>query len=176
MPAKSIARSSLRVPGRVPRRSDGTITLPPGGHGAPGGHHGRSGFGKCSHIFRKTGKKTGMVLFFSMIPIGCAVSLRAGQRPRRSGRPPRPRPNLPKEREIFSSADKPGPTGVPDFGKTENRNHGRWRGRAGKVVVGAGLRGGARFVQHVEKKCVLRKGAGSFGVGGLLRIFGVNLA
>ena len=53
-----------------PRRSGGTITLPPGAHGAPGDHHGRSGFGKCSHIFRKTGKKSGMVLFFSMIPVG----------------------------------------------------------------------------------------------------------
>ena len=117
-----------------------------------------------------------MVLFFSMIPIGCAVPLRAGQQPRCSGRPPRPRPNLPKEREIFSSADQPGPTGVPDFGKTENRNQGRWRGRAGGVVVGAGLRGGARLVQHAEKKSVLRKGAGPLAVGGLLGIFGVNLA
>ena len=70
MPAKSIARSSLRVPGRVPTPEQGTITLPPGAHGAPGDHHGRSGFGKCSHVFRKTGKKSGMVLFFSMIPIG----------------------------------------------------------------------------------------------------------
>ena len=52
-----------------PRRSGGTITLPLGGHGAPDDHHGRSGFGKCSHIFRKTGKKSGMVLFFSMIPV-----------------------------------------------------------------------------------------------------------
>ena len=48
----------------------GPITLPAGGHGAAGGHHGRSGFGKSSHFFRKTGKKSGMVLFFSMIPIG----------------------------------------------------------------------------------------------------------
>ena len=53
-----------------PRRSGGPITLPPGGHGVPDDHHGRSGFGKCSHIFRKTGKKSGMVLFFSMIPVG----------------------------------------------------------------------------------------------------------
>ena len=52
-----------------PRRSGGTSTLSPGVHGAPDDHHGRSGFGKCSHIFRKTGKKSGMVLFFSMIPI-----------------------------------------------------------------------------------------------------------
>ena len=134
-----------------PRRSVEPITLPPGVHGAPDDHHGRSGFGKCSHIFRKTGKKSGMVLFFSMIPVGCAVPPRAGQRPRGSGRPPRPRPNLPKEREIFSTADQPGPAGVPVFGKTENRNHGRRRGRAGGVVVGAGLRGGTRFVQHAEK-------------------------
>ena len=140
-----------------PRRSGGTITLPPGAHGAPDDHHGRSGFGKCSHIFRKTGKKSGMVLFFSMIPVGCAVPLRVGQQPRRIGRPPRPRPNLPKEREIFSSADQPGPTGVPDFGKTENRNHGRWRGRAGGVVVGAGLRGGGGLVQNAEKISILRK-------------------
>ena len=140
-----------------PRRSGGAITSPPGGHGAAGGHHGRAGFGKSSHFFRKTGKKTGMVLFFFMIPIGCAVPPRAGQRPGHIGRPPRPRPNLPKEREIFSSADQPGPTGVPDFGKTENRNQGRWRGRAGGVVVGAGLRGGVRLVQHAEKKSVLRK-------------------
>ena len=53
-----------------PRRSGGPITVPPGAHGAPNDHHGRSGFGKCSHIFRKTGKKSGMVLFFSMIPVG----------------------------------------------------------------------------------------------------------
>ena len=159
-----------------PRRSGGTSTLSPGVHGAPDDHHGRSGFGKCSHIFRKTGKKSGMVLFFSMIPIGCAVPPRADQWPRRSGRSPRPRPNLPKEREIFSSADQPGPTGVPDFGKTENRNQGRWRGRAGGVVVGAGLRGGARLVQHAEKKSVLRKGAGPLTAGGLLGIFGVNFA
>ena len=157
MPAKSIARSSLRVPGRVPRRSDGTTTLPPGAHGAPDDHHGRSGVGKSSHVFRKTGKESGMVLFFSMIPVGCAVPPQAGQQPRRIGRPPRPRPNLPKEREIFSSADQPGPTGVPDFGKTENRNQGRWRGRVGGVVVGAGLRGGAGLAQHAEKKSVLRK-------------------
>ena len=140
-----------------PRRSGGTITLPPGAHGAPDDHHGRSGVGKSSHVFRKTGKESGMVLFFSMIPVGCAVPPQAGQQPRRIGRPPRPRPNLPKEREIFSSADQPGPTGVPDFGKTENRNQGRWRGRAGGVVVGAGLRGGVRLVQHAEKKSVLRK-------------------
>lgn len=158
MPAKPIARSFSARPGsRCPRRRGGPITLPPGGHGAPDDRYGRSGFGKCSHIFRKTGKKSGMVLFFYMIPVGCAVPLRADQRPRGSGRPPRPRPNLPKEREIFSSADRPGPTGVPDFGKTENRNQGRWRGRAGGVVVGSGLRGGGRFVQHAEKKSVLRK-------------------
>ena len=139
-----------------PSRSGGPITLPPGVRGAPGGHHGRSGLGKCSQIFRKTGKKSGMVLFFSMIPVGCAVPPRAGQRPRGIGRPPRTRPNLPKEREIFSRADQPGPAGVPDFGKTANRNHGRLRGRAGDVVVGVGLRGGARVVQHAEKKSILR--------------------
>ena len=55
-----------------PRRSGGPITLPPGGHGTPDDHHGRSGFGKCSHVFRKTGKKSGMVIFSSMIPVGCA--------------------------------------------------------------------------------------------------------
>ena len=98
-----------------------------------------------------------MVLFFSMIPVGCAVPLRAGQRPRRIGRPPRPRPNLPKEQEIFSSADQPGPVGVPDFGKTVNRNQGRWRGRAGDVVVGAGLRGCVRIVERAEKNSILRK-------------------
>jgi hypothetical protein len=125
--------------------------VPPGAHGAPGDHHGWAGFGKSSHFFRKTGKKSGMVLFFSMIPIGCAVAPRAGQRPRRSGRPPRPRPNLPKEREIFSNGDQPGLAGVPDFGKTENRNHGRWRGRAGGVVVGAVLWDGVSLVQHAEK-------------------------
>ena len=159
-----------------PRRSGGPITLPPGGHGAPGDHHGRSGSGKCSQVFRKTGKKSGMVLFFSMIPVGCAVPPRAGQRTRGSGRPLHPCPNLPKEREIFSSADQPGPTGVPDFGKTENRNHGRWRDRAGGVVVGAGLRGGVRLVQHAGKNSSLRKGAGTPAAGGLLGIFGVNLA
>ena len=157
MPAKPIARSLPGVPGCVPTPEGGTITLPPGGHGAPGDHHGRSGFGKCSHIFRKAGKKSGMVLFFSVIPVGCAVPPRAGQRPRHIGRPPHPRPNLPKEREIFSIVDRPGPAGVPDFGKTENRNQGRWRGRAGALVVGGGLRGGMRFVQHAEKKSVLRK-------------------
>ena len=158
MPAKPIARSFSARPGsRCPRRRGGPITLPPGGHGAPDDRYGRSGFGKCSHIFRKTGKKSGMVLFFYMIPVGCAVPLRADQRPRGSGRPPRPRPNLPKEREIFSSADRPGPTGVPDFGKTENRNQGRWRGRAGGVVVGAGMRDNARMVQLAEKKSFLRR-------------------
>ena len=108
-----------------PRRSGGPITLPPGAHDAPDDHHGRSRFGKCSHIFRKTGKKSGMVIFSSMIPVGCALLPWAGQRPRHIGRPPRPRPNLPKEQEIFSNGDQPGPTGVPDFGKTENRNQGR---------------------------------------------------
>ena len=44
------------------------------------------------------------------------------------------------------------------------------------MVVGAGLRGGRRFVQNAEKNSILRKGAGSFAVGGLLGIFGVNLA
>ena len=44
------------------------------------------------------------------------------------------------------------------------------------MVVGGGLRGGAGLVQHAEKKSILRNGAGSFGVGGLLGIFGVNLA
>ncbi len=117
-----------------------------------------------------------MVLFFSMIPVGCAIPPRAGQRPRRIGRPPRPRPNLSKEREIFSNPDQPGPAGVPDFGKTENRNQGRWRGRVGGVVVGARLRDNARMVQLAEKKSVLRKGAGSLTVGGLLGIFGVNIA
>ena len=135
-----------------PRRSVEPITLPPGVHGAPDDHHRHSGFGKCSHIFRKTGKKSGMVLFFSMIPVGCAVPPQAGQQPRRIGRPPRPRPNLPKEREIFSTADQPGPAGVPVFGKTENRNQGRWRARAWGVAVGAGLRGKARVLEHIRKR------------------------
>ena len=134
-----------------PRRSGGTITLPPGGHGAPDDHHGRSGFGKCSHIFRKTGRKSGMVLFFFMIPVGCAAPPRAGQRPRRRGRPPRPCPNLPKKREIFSSGGQPGPTGVPDFGKTENRKRRRWRGRTGGVVVGAGPRDREVLEEQLEK-------------------------
>ena len=47
-----------------PRRRDGTITLPPGVHDAPNDHHGRSGFGKSSHFFRKIGKKSGIALFF----------------------------------------------------------------------------------------------------------------
>ena len=111
-----------------------------------------------------------------MIPVGCAVPPRAGQRPRRIGRPPRPRPNLPKEREIFSNGDQPGPTGVPDFGKTENRNQGRLRGRAGGVVVGVGLHGGGGLVQYAEKKGVLRKRAGALAVGGLFGSFGVNFA
>ena len=111
-----------------------------------------------------------------MIPVGCAVPPRASQRPRRSGWPPRPRLNLPKEQEIFSIADQPGPAGVPYFGKTEKRNHGRWRGRASGVVVGAGLRGGALFVQHSEMKRIFRKGVGSLVVGGLLGSFGVNFA
>ena len=117
-----------------------------------------------------------MILFFFMIPDSCAVPPWAGQRPRGSGRPPRPRPNLPKEREIFSSGDQPGPTGVPDFGKTENRNQGRLRGRAGSVVVGAGLWVVACTVEYAEKISVLREGAGSLSVGGLFGIFGVNFA
>ena len=52
-----------------PRRSGGTITLPPGGHGAPDDHHGRSGVGKSSHVFRKTGKKSGIFFIFSVIPV-----------------------------------------------------------------------------------------------------------
>ena len=69
---------------------------------------------------------------------------------------PRPRPNLPKEREIFSSNGQPGPAGFPVFGKTENWDQERLRGRVGNVVVGVGLRDGVRTMEHVEKKCVLR--------------------
>ena len=78
------------------------------------------------------------------------------RRPRRIGRSPRPPPNLPKEREIFSNPDHPGPAGVPDFGKTENRNQGRWQARAGTVVVGEGLGDGGFLVEHAEKKSFLR--------------------
>ena len=44
------------------------------------------------------------------------------------------------------------------------------------MVVGAGLRGGALFVQHSEMKRIFRKGVGSLVVGGLLGSFGVNFA
>ena len=73
-------------------------------------------------------------------------------------------------------ADQAGPAGVPDFGKTENRNQGRLWGRAGGVVVGAGLRGGERVLENAEKRLFLRKGAGSLAVAGLFLVFGVNLA
>ena len=43
-----------------------------------------------------------------------------GQRSRHIGRGPRPRPNLPKEGEIFSKSGRPVPAGFPVFGKTEN--------------------------------------------------------
>lgn len=151
MPAKSIARSLPGVPDRAPTPARGTD------HRAPWRTRRTRRpprVGRVREIFPflpENRKKSGMVLFFSMIPIGCAVAPRAGQRPRRSGRPPRPRPNLPKEREIFSNGDQPGLAGVPDFGKTENRNHGRWRGRAGGVVVGAVLWDGVSLVQHAEK-------------------------
>ena len=92
------------------------------------------------------------------------IVLRAGRRSRRSGRTPRPRPNLPKEREIFSNDEQADPAGFPVFGKTENRNQGRWRGRAGNVVVGAGLRGGVFLVEHAEKKSFLRNERGRLQV------------
>ena len=92
------------------------------------------------------------------------IVLRAGRRLRRSGRAPRPRPNLPKEREIFSKSGQPGPAGFPVFGKTESRNQGRLRGRTGNVVVGAGLRGGVFLVEHAEKRSFLRNEQGRLQV------------
>ena len=143
LPANQSARS-------VPRLRAGVPTL---AHAhAQNDQNNRSARGNSSRIFRKTGKKSGMVLFFCMISMCWPSPPRAMQRPRRIGRSPRPLPNLPKEREIFSSADQPGPTGVPDFGKTENRKQGRWRARAGGVVVGAGLLGVGRVMEHVEKR------------------------
>ena len=112
----------------------------------------RSTRGNSSHVFRKTGKKSGMVLFSCMISICWPIPPRDMPRTPPIGRPPRPRANLPKEREIFSSVDQPGPTGVPDFGKTENRNQGQWRGRAGGVVVDSGFLGSGSVVQHAEKR------------------------
>ena len=84
------------------------------------------------------------------------IVLRAGRRSRRRGRAPWPRPNLPKEQEIFSNDDQADPAGFPVFGKTENRNLDRWRGKAGDVVVGERLRGGVFLVEHAEKKSFLR--------------------
>ena len=84
------------------------------------------------------------------------IALRSVQLSRRSGRAPRSRPNLPKEREIFSNDDQADPAGFPVFGKTENRNLDRWRGKAGDVVVGERLRGGVCLVEHAEKKSFLR--------------------
>ena len=158
MPAKSGGRSLPGVPGRVPVPEGGDRSpCPLVGTAQPAATTGGPGSGNLPISSGKPEKNPEWFFFFSMIPIGCAVPPRAGQRPRHSGRSPRPRPNLPKEREIFSNADQPGPTGVPDFGKTENRNHGRWRGSAGGVVVGSGLWGGTRVVQPSEKKGLLRK-------------------
>ena len=92
------------------------------------------------------------------------IALRSVQLSRRSGLAPRSRPNLPKEREIFSNDDQADPAGFPVFGKTENRSQGRWRGRAGNVVVGAGLRGGVFLVEHAEKKSFLRNERGRLQV------------
>ena len=126
------------------------------------GAHGCCGFG--SPISSGNPEKIRNFSLFFCDPSLLSDCSTGGRRSRRSGRGPRPRPNLPKEREIFSRSGQPGPAGFPIFGKTESRDHGRWRGREGGVVVGAGLRGGGRFVQNAEKNSILRKGAESFEV------------
>ena len=124
---------------------------PAGGVGA----HVCCGFGNSSFLPEIRKKIRNFSLFF------CDPSLLSdcstgGRRSRRSGRGPRPRPNLPKEREIFSNPGRPCPAGFPVFGKTENRNRGRWRGRVGNVVVGEGVRGGVFLKEHAGKKSFLR--------------------
>ena len=148
---------SLRVPGCVPTPERGTDHLAPWcarrTQRPPRAVRVREMF---PH-FPENRKKIRNGPFFLHDPAWLRRSTAGRSAARRSGRPPHPRPNLPKEREIFSSGDQPGPVGVPDFGKTENRNQGRWRGRAGDVVVGAGLRGCVRIVERAEKNSILRK-------------------